>query len=85
MTRIKVTIDHLLLKGMEPETGNALTAALKTELSQALSDRPARSKWARSHRTPVLKLGRIPLHPGTAGGTKLGKQVAHVIARGLRP
>ena len=85
MTRITVTVDHLLLKGIEPEMGNALAAALKADLSQALSDRTARSEWARSHRTPVLKLSRMPLNSGITGGTKLGKQVAHAVARGLKP
>jgi hypothetical protein len=85
MSRIVVTIDHLLLNGMEPDSGKALTAALKAGLSQTLSDRTARTGWARPHRTPVMKLGRMPLDPGTAGGTKLGKQVAHAVARGLKP
>ena len=85
MTRITVTVDHLRLKGIEPEMGNALAAALKAELSQALSDRTARMGWTHSHRTPVLKLGRMPLYAGTSAGTKLGKQVGHAVARGLKP
>jgi len=84
MTRIKVTIDHLILNGMEPDSAKALAAALKTQLSQNLSDRTARSGLSRSHRTPVLKLGRVPLDSGTVDGTKLGKQVARAVARGLR-
>ncbi len=85
MSRVRVTIDRLVLKGLEPADRKALVEGLQTELSHVLSDPAARAGWARSHRTPVLKLGRMPLEAGTAGGRKFGKQVARAVGRGLKP
>lgn len=85
MSRIRVTIDRILLRGVEPGAEKALVEGLRTELSQILSDRTTRAEWARSHRTPVLKLGRMLLEPGSSGGRQLGKNVARNIRRGLKP
>jgi hypothetical protein len=85
MSRIRLTIDHLVLKGIEPAERTALVEALQLELSRVLADRSLRAEWARPHRTPVLKLGRMPLEPGLAGGRKFGGSVARLIGRGLKP
>lgn len=85
MTRIHLTIDELTLKGIEPADRKALLEELHTELSRLLADPTSRSAWARSHRTPVLKLGRVPFEPGPAGGRKLGKQLAAAVHKGLKP
>jgi hypothetical protein len=85
MSRIRVTIDRLVLKGIEPEVRTALVEALRAELSRVLADPATRADWARSHRTPVLRLGSIPLQPGPSGGRKLGGGMARAIGRGLKP
>ena len=85
MSRVRVTIDRLVLKGLEPADRKALVEGLQAELSYVLSDPAARATWAQSHRTPVLKLGRMPWEAGTAGGRKFGKQVARAVGRGLKP
>ena len=85
MSRIHLTIDRLVLHGLEPRESKALVETLRTQLSQTLSDRATRAEWARSHRTPVLKLGRMPLEAGTAGARKFGKQMARAMGRGLKP
>jgi hypothetical protein len=85
MSRISVTIDRLVLKGMEPGERTALVDALRSELSRVLADPVTRADWARSHRTPVLKLGRMPLEPGPAGGRTLGGGMARAIGKGLKP
>jgi hypothetical protein len=85
MSRIHLTIDRLVLKGLPQGHDKLLEEALRTQLTQALSDRKARTEWARSHRTPVLKLGRVPLDSGSTGARKLGTQIARGIGRGLRP
>ena len=85
MSRVRLTIDQLILKGMEPSDRNALVEGLKGELSQVLSDPAARAEWARSHRTPVLRLGRLPIEPGPSGGRTFGKQMARAVGRGLKP
>lgn len=85
MSRIQLTIDRLVLNGLEPHQAKALVETLRTQLSHRLADRGTRAAWARSHRTPVLKVGRMPLESGTAGARKLGKQLARAVGRELKP
>ena len=85
MSRIRVHIDRLVLNGVEPLEGRTLAEALQSQLSRELSDRAERGKWARSHRTPLLKLGRMPLEAGSAGARKLGAGLARGIGKGLKP
>ena len=85
VSRIRVNIDRLVLNGFGPLEGKALAEALQSQLSQALADPGSRNDWARSHRTPVLKLGRMILTSGPAGSATLGRQLAGAITKGLRP
>jgi hypothetical protein len=85
MSRITLTIDHLVLKGLDAGDRKALAEGLEAELSRVLADRATRAEWARPHRTPVLKLGRMPIEPGPAGGRKFGGGLARAIGRGLKP
>jgi len=85
MSRIRVTIDRLVLTGIEPGSRNALVEGLRSELSRVLSDPAARGEWARSRRTPVLRLGKMPLEPGPSGGRAFGSGMARAIGRGLKP
>jgi hypothetical protein len=85
MSRIHLTIDKLVLGGLDPAAREVFLARLKDELAVLLTDPASRAACARSHRTPVLRLDRGRLEPGTAGASKLGRQVAQGIARGLKP
>lgn len=85
MSRIRLTIGRLVLNGFDQLEGKALSEALRLQLSKVLGDSAARAEWARSHRTPVLKLGRMPLEAGTAGAGKFGRQVAQAVGKGLKP
>ena len=85
MSRIRLTIDRLVLKGFEPEDRKAIAASLQAELSRLLADPAGRAEWARPHRTPVLRLGAIPFESGPAGGKKFGVGVARAIGKGLKP
>jgi hypothetical protein len=85
MSRIQVTIDQLVLKGFEPGQRKALAEELQGELSRVLADPATRAGWARPHRTPVLRLGRMAIEPGAAGSRKFGGGVARAIAKGLKP
>jgi hypothetical protein len=85
MSVIHVTIDRLTLKGFDPADRKALVEGLESELSHILSDPATRAEWARSRRTPVLRLGRMPLESGPAGGSKFGASVARGIGKGLKP
>jgi hypothetical protein len=85
MSRITLTIDRLVLKGFEAGDRKALAEGLQAELRRVLADPATRADWARPHRTPVLKLGRMPLEPGLAGGRKFGGGLARAIGKGLKP
>jgi hypothetical protein len=85
MSRISVHIDRLVLPEMDVPGRNALVNGLKAELSRVLSDRANRTGWAKSHRTPVLRLGRMPIEPGPSGGGKFGASLGRSIGKGLKP
>jgi hypothetical protein len=85
MSGIRVNIDRLVLSGVEPRDRKALVDGLRTELARLLADPADRAAWARNHRTPVLKLGRMPMEPGPAGGRRFGTQLAGAVAKGLKP
>jgi len=85
VSRVRVTIDQVVLRGLEPAERTALVEGLRSELSRVLGDPAARAEWAKSHRTPVLKLGRMPFEPGVAGGRKFGGGLARAIGKGLKP
>lgn len=80
-----MNIDWLVLNGFEPLEAKALAVAFQAQLSQVLSDKAERSAWARSHHSPVLKLGRMPLLDGATGASNFGKQIARAVGRGLKP
>lgn len=85
MSRIRVTIDQVVLTGFEADAGRSVVEALKAELSDMLADPERRVRWARSHHTPVLRFGRMPFRPGTSGHRRLGGAIARGIGKGLAP
>jgi hypothetical protein len=85
MSRVDLTIDKLVLKGFDPTDRKAIAEGLQRELTRILGDAATRGDWARSRRTPVLRLGTIPFQPGTSGGTKFGADVARAIGKRLKP
>lgn len=85
MSRIHLNIDRLVLNGFQPLEAKALSEALKSRLSEVLADRSARTEWARSHRTPMLKLGNMPMEAGTAAWRTFGRRLAGAVGKGLKP
>jgi hypothetical protein len=85
VSRIRVSIDRVVLNGFGQLEGKALAETLRLQLSQRLADATSRNDLTGSHRTPVLRLGRMPLQGGTTGASSLGNQMAHAIVRGLKP
>lgn len=85
MSRIHVHIDRLVLPEMEMRERNALVEGLSGELTRALSDPAARAEWANSHRTPVLRLGRMSLDPGPPASRRFGAALGGSIGKGLKP
>jgi hypothetical protein len=85
MSRIIVHIDRLVLPGIESTERKALVEGLNGELARVLSDREARTGWAKPHRTPVLRLGQMPLAAGLSGSRQFGSGIARAIGKGLKP
>ena len=84
MSRIRVTIDRIALAGMGAGEARALVEGLRGELSRILAD-PAVRSGAKSRRTPVLRLGGLPVGAGSPGGRKAGAGIAQAIGRSLKP
>lgn len=82
---IHVTIDQLALAGFAPADRAALVEGLKSELARVLADPAGRAVWTASRRTPVMRLGRMPLQPGPSGGRNFGGGLARAIGRSLKP
>jgi hypothetical protein len=80
MSRIDVTIDRLVLRGLDPAARTALVQGLRAELEQVLGD-PAELS---SRRTPLLRLGQVPLQPGISGARNLGRTVARAVGKGAK-
>jgi hypothetical protein len=84
MSRIRLNIDRLVLRGFQPWEAKTLSEALQSQLSEVLSDRATQADWAHPCRTQVLKLGRMPLESGTIGARAFGQQMAWAVGRGLK-
>jgi hypothetical protein len=84
MSRVRVTIDKLVLNGFDPLHSQALSEALRVELSRVLSDPASRIDGVLSQRTPIVRLGSLPLEPGLGGARKLGGGMARAIRRSLK-
>jgi hypothetical protein len=85
MSHINLSIDQIVVKGFDPGDHKALIEGMKSELSRILADPSTREEWARSHRTPVLRLGRMPLASGLSGARRFGGGVARAIGKGMKP
>lgn len=91
--RVRVTIDRVVLRGMEPATRTSFVEGLRQELARVLGDASTRAtlwRGAGARRVPVLRLGQVRLEPGTSGARMLGRSVARAIggsgsvAKGVR-
>ncbi len=85
MSRIHVTIDRLVLRGLDPAERSAFAEGLRTELARILADPATRAEWSHARRLPVLRLGKVPMQYGPSGARKLGSVVAGAIRKGMRP
>jgi hypothetical protein len=85
MSRIRVTINHLVLNGFEAGDQRPLVEGLQEELLKALANPATRAEWAHSHSTPVLRLRPLPFEVGPSGRRKFASSLAQSIVRGLNP
>lgn len=83
MSRVRVRIDQIAVRGLDAAASSAVIEGLRVELARVLRDAPTLP--VRSHRTPLMKLAPLSLQTGTAGARQLGVQAAGAIARKVRP
>ena len=81
--RIELTIDRLVLRGIDPAHRQALVEGLQTELQRLLSGPETAS--AQQRKTPMLRAGGLQLEPGHQGARKLGGNIAAIIGKGILP
>jgi hypothetical protein len=84
MSRVRLTIDHLVLKGFEEGDRKQLGDGLQIELSRLLANPEQHRQLTRSYRAPLLRLGRIPLESGPGRAPKFGIGLARAIDRGIK-
>jgi len=84
MSRIRVTIDQLVLNGFEASERQAVIDGLRAELTRALSDPQSGTGWARPYRTNVLRLPGIVSERGPAGRRSFGRQLGRAIEGSLK-
>jgi hypothetical protein len=82
VTAVNLTIDRLVLRGLDPAQRTAFVQGLRSELTRVLADPANRAGFGVSRRTPVLRLGRTTLQPGISGARSLGQTVARAIGNG---
>jgi hypothetical protein len=84
MSRIRVTIDTVVLNGFEPSERQALIDGLRAELTLAFADQQSRGEWARPYRMNVLRLPGIASERGPAGRRSFGRQLGRAIERRVK-
>jgi hypothetical protein len=83
MSRIRVTIDRVALKGFEPAERIAILDGLTTELQRVLANSATHGQWS-PRRTPIVRL-HVPHQPGPSSSRALGGSVARAIGRSVKP
>ena len=83
MSRIRVTIDRLALKGFDPAERTALVEGLRRELERVLIAPGGAAHW-KKRRTPVVRVN-VPAQAGLSGSRALGGSVAQAIGKGVKP
>ena len=83
MSRVRVHIDRIAVRGLDDADSKAVVEGLRVELARVLRDASAVPN--RSYRTPVIKLAPLSLPTGPRGARQLGVTAGGAIARKVRP
>lgn len=84
MSRIRLSIDRLVLNGFLPLEAKALTGALQSRLSEVLSEQAGKGEQEQSRRIPDWKLDRMPIEAGTNGASKFGRRLGQAVGQRLK-
>jgi|HubBroStandDraft_1064217.scaffolds.fasta_scaffold1982821_2 hypothetical protein len=82
MSRYRVNIDRLTLRGLDAAQRRAVVESLQSELPRILAE--AGSGAVKARRVPVLRLHGLTLMPGAAGGQRIGAGIARAVGRSVR-
>jgi hypothetical protein len=80
VSRIEVTIDRIVLSGIDPASQKAFVSGVREGLVRTLSEPSL--YMARS--SPVVRIGGLTVEPGRAGARRLGGGVGRAIGRAAR-
>jgi hypothetical protein len=80
---VKVVIDRLVLRGVDPHHAQALADGLKAELARTLAQPEASTRLLQARNGPVLRLANAPLHAGRAAARTFGTNLARAIWNGM--
>jgi hypothetical protein len=84
MSRVRVTIDRVVLRGLDRFDRQPLLDGLKSELSQLLANPANEARSARFRHMPVLYMRGLSLQPGASGANKLGSGIARGIGNAVK-
>jgi hypothetical protein len=84
MTRVKLHIESLALKGFRHEDRHEIAAGLEAELGRLLADPAALHRLTAEGHVPRLALGRLAIAPGSKPG-QIGQAAAQGISRRGKP
>jgi hypothetical protein len=76
---VKVVIDRLVLRGVDPHHAQALADSLKAELEKTLSQPGASAGLRHARNERVLRLDSAPLRAGRAAARAFGGNLARAI------
>ncbi len=82
MSQINVTIDRIVLSGVDPGNRDAVVAGLRAGLTRALMEHSFLN--TRSRRAPFVRIGGLTLEPGRLGARRLGSNIGQAIGRAAR-
>lgn len=83
MSRVRVHIDNIAVRGLDSAAADAAIDGLRLELTRLLQQTVVSP--ARAQRTPVMRVGPVTLRAGSAGARQLGVSAAGAIARKVGP
>jgi hypothetical protein len=80
VSRIDITIDRIVLSGIDTAHRDALLAGLREGLARSLSEPSPYTPRS----TPVVRISDLTLEPGHAGARRLGGGIGQALGRATR-
>jgi hypothetical protein len=81
--KINVTIDRVVLRGIDANLAPALTESLKKELIRTLAQPGSQTRLQNTHDAGLIKVGKVQLKAGRVGARQFGTGVGRAIAKGV--